>query len=324
MRYEKDFSMKWGISPARIWKVLKESFKGFSKDKVAKLSGSLAYSTVFSMGPMLVVLIALCGLFLEREAIEGKVYSTMQGFVGHDTAAQLQEMIRNAGNGQKSKTAAIIGVITLLIGATSVFAEIQDSVNTIWGLKPKPRRGWVLMLKNRFLSFSVIVSLGFILLVSLVLSTVIEGLSLRLQAFFPDVAVAFVYVFNLVITLSVSVFIFGVIFKVLPDAEIRWKHVFVGALVTAILFMLGKAAIGIYISSTKVGSTYGAAGSLVVLLVWVYYSSFILYFGAEFTRAFAVEFGAPIHPNSYAVTVEQVEVEKGSKVVEEKPKDSGT
>lgn len=314
--------MKWGITPARLWKVLKASFEGFSKDRVAKLSGSLAYSTVFSMGPMLVVLIALCGLFLEREAIEGRIYGTLQGFVGSDTAAQLQEMIRNAGNGQKSKTAAIVGVITLLIGATSVFAEIQDSVNTIWGLKPKPRRGWVLMLKNRFLSFSVIVSLGFILLVSLVLSSIIEVLSLRLQAAFPDTAVAVVYVFNMIVTLFVSVFVFGVIFKVLPDAEITWKHVFTGALVTAILFMIGKAAIGLYISSTQVGSTYGAAGALVVLLVWVYYSSIILYFGAEFTRAYAVEFGAPIHPSPYAVTVEEVEVERGSKVVDEKPKNS--
>lgn len=312
--------MSGKFSFGRLWKVLKMSFKGVGDDRVTKLSGSLAYSTVFSMGPMLVVLIALCGLFLEREAVEGQIYATLQGFVGKDTAAQLQEVIKHAGDGNKSKTAAIIGGITLLIGATTVFAEIQDSVNMIWGLKPKPRRGWAKMLKNRFLSFSVIISLGFILLVSLVMSALIEGLSNRLQAAFPDVTVVLVYIFNLTLTLVISTFVFAVIFKVLPDAEIRWKDVLTGSVVTAILFMIGKAAIGFYISGTKVGSTYGAAGSLVILLVWVYYSSIILYFGAEFTKAYAVEFGAPIHPSPYAVTMQQVEVEKGSRVVEENPK----
>lgn len=310
--------MKKKLSVKGIWEVLKNAFTGFSDDKVTKLSGSLAYYTVFSMGPLLVVIISLCGIFLGREAIEGKVYEVLNGFVGSDTAAQLQEIIRNASLGNKSTIAAIIGGVTLLLGATTVFAEIQDSINGIWGLKPKPKRGWVKMLQNRFLSFSVIVSLGFILLVSLAVTGIIEAISGRLQAAYPDVAVVVFYCINLLITFVVTTFIFAVIFKVLPDAMIKWKDVATGAAVTAILFMIGKFAISFYISKTNVGSTYGTAGSLVVLLVWVYYSSIILYFGAEFTKAYAIAYGSPIHPNHYAVTMQQVEVETGNASIQEK------
>jgi membrane protein len=311
-------TMKKKITAKGIWAILKESFTGFSDDKVTKLSGSLAYYTVFSMGPLLVMIISLCGLFLGREAVEGQIYATLQGFVGKDTAAQLEEIIKNAAISNKSQIAAIIGGITLLIGATTVFAEIQDSINDIWGLKPKPKRGWVKMLKNRFLSFSVIISLGFILLVSLAVSGLIEGLSNRLAAAYPDVTVIVFYIFNLLLTLAVTTFIFAVIFKVLPDAEIRWRDVVTGAIVTALLFMIGKFAIGLYVSQSNVGSTYGTAGSLVILLVWVYYSSIILYYGAEFTKAYAMQFGAPIHPSKYAVTMQQVEVETGNATVQSK------
>ena len=310
--------MKHKITAKGIWKVLKGAFTGFSDDKVTKLSGSLAYYTVFSMGPLLVVIISMCGIFLGREAVEGRVYDTLRDFIGADTAAQLQEIIKNASLGNKSKIAAIVGFVTLLVGATTVFAEIQDSINDIWGLKPKPKRGWLKLLQNRFLSFSVIIGLGFILLVSLVLTGLVEGLSGHLKALYPDVTVAVFYVVNLVLTLVVTTFTFAVIFKVLPDADIRWRDVAIGAIVTALLFMLGKFAIGLYISQSNVGSTYGTAGSLVVILVWVYYSSIILYFGAEFTKAYAMEYGAPIKPSKYAVTTKQVEVETGSKTVQAK------
>jgi membrane protein len=312
--------MRKKITFKGIIEVIKKSFSGFGDDKVTKLSGSLAYYTVFSMGPLLVVIISLCGLFLGREAVEGKVYHTLTGFVGSDTAAQLQEIIKNASIAGKSKIAAVIGTITLIIGATTVFAEIQDSINGIWGLKPKPKRGWLKMLKNRFLSFSVIISLGFLLLVSLGITTIIDGFSERLRAHFPDVTVVVFYIVNLFITLAVTALIFAVIFKVLPDAEIRWKDVAAGALATAILFMLGKFAISFYISKSNVGSTYGTAGSLVVLLLWVYYSSIILYFGAEFTKAYAVQYGSEIHPNHYAVTTKVVEVETGQQSVQKADK----
>lgn len=301
-----------------IWEVIKETFKGVSDDKVTTLSGSLAYSTVFSMGPLLIVIISLCGFFLGEESAQGKVYAVLVGFVGSDTAVQLQEIIRNASLSNKSTTAIIIGGIGLLIGATTVFAEIQDSINTIWGLKAKPKRGWLKFLQNRILSFSVIISLGFLLLVSLVLTGIIEAISQRLQAKFPDVTVAVFYVVNMLLTVGISMLIFAVIFRVLPDADIKWRDVMAGAFITSLLFMLGKFAISFYISKTKVGSTYGAAGSLVVLLVWIYYSSLILYLGAEFTKAYAVKYGSAIHPNKYAVTIKQVEVEMGKDTIQEK------
>ena len=301
-----------------VWKILKGTFNGFSEHKITKLSGSLAYYTIFSMGPLLVMIISLCGLFLAREAVEGEVFSVLHNFVGQDTAIQLQEIIKNASLAGKSKIAAIIGGITLLIGATTVFGEIQDSINSIWGLKAKPRKGWLKMLQNRFLSFSVIVSLGFLLLVSLTISGIIEGISNGLRARYPDVTVVVFYIINLLLTLTISTIIFAVIFKVLPDARIRWRDVIAGAITTAILFMLGKFGISLYISQTKVGSTYGAAGSLVILIVWVYYSSIILYLGAEFTKAYALEYGDDIHPNDYAVTTKEVTVETGKKTVQQK------
>ncbi len=308
------------MSVKGITEVFKNAFKGVDEDRIMKLSGSLAYYTVFSMGPLLIVIISLCGLFLAKEAVEGKVYSQLTGFVGSDTAEQLQQMIKNASLAGKSKLAAIVGGITLLIGSTTVFAEIQDSINGIWGLKPKPKRGWVKFLQNRFLSFSVIVGLGFLLLVSLGISSIIDIFSGYLSDRFPDVALVLFYIINVVITLAITTLIFGVIFKVLPDATIRWKDVSAGALATALLFMLGKFGISFYISKSNVGSTYGAAGSLVVLLIWVYYSSLILYFGAELTKAYAVKYGADILPNEYAVTTKTVEVETGDSSVQTKEK----
>jgi membrane protein len=174
------------------------------------------------------------------------------------------------------------------------------------------------MLQNRFLSFSVIISLGFLLLVSLGISAIIEGLSSRLQAAYPDVAVIVFYLINVILTLVITTAIFAVIFRVLPDAEIKWKDVMAGAVTTALLFMLGKFGISFYISKASIGSTYGAAGSLVILLVWVYYSAIILYFGAEFTKAYAVKYGSEIRPNHYAVTTKQVEVETGKKSIQDK------
>jgi membrane protein len=298
------------IKVKSIWKILQQAFTGFSNDGVLKMSGSLAYSTIFSIAPLIIVIIFLADLFFGREAIEGTVYGQIEGFVGSQAAIEIQDMIRNASLSGKSKGAIVLGVITLLLGATSVFGEIQDSINRIWGLKPKPKKGWVKMLLNRLLSFSVIGSLGFILLVSLVLNTIIEALMDRLQQLFPQVTVLLAYIVNQVLILAITTFLFGVIFKVLPDALIKWKDVIVGAITTAILFMVGKFAITLYINNSSVGTAYGAAGSLVIVLLWVYYSSAILFFGAEFTKAYAATHGTRIYPNQYAVWVKVVEVEE--------------
>lgn len=303
-----------------LWQILKESFKGFGNDKIAKLSASLAYYTVFSMAPLLVVVIYFCSIFFGREAIEGTIYNQLAGFVGSDAALQLQDIIRNAAISDQGTLPAVIGIITLVVGATTVFIEIQDSINFIWGIKPKPKKGWLKMLTNRLLSMSMILTLGFLLLVSLGVTALIEGIGNRLKAAFPDVTVVIIYIINLAISFLVITGLFSLIFKVLPDAKIKWKDVIGGAIATAVLFMIGKFAISFYIGTSNVGSTYGTAGSIVVMLLWVYYSSIILYFGAEFTKAYAVKYGAAIHPNDYAVTTKQVEVETGKKTIQEKEK----
>ncbi|HVF82398.1 MAG TPA: YihY/virulence factor BrkB family protein [Flavisolibacter sp.] len=309
------------ISIKGIWKVLKKAFSGFSDDKVMKLSASLAYYTVFSIGPMIIVIIYIAGLMYGREAVEGTIFGQIKGLVGASAADQIQEMIKSAALNKEGKFAFVIGIVTLIIGATGVFAEIQDSINQIWNLKPKPKKGWLKMLTDRLLSFSVILSLGFILLVSLLLNGVLELLMDRLQKTFPNVTVVMVYITNLLITFLVISTLFAVIFKVLPDAIIKWKDVIVGSMVTAVLFMAGKFAITFYIGSTDIGGTYGAAGSLVVLLLWVYYSSVIVYFGAEFTKAYAACYGSPIHPSAIAVWVKNIEVEeKGGSLQQQEEK----
>lgn len=293
-----------------IWSILKQASTGFSNDKVLKMSGSLAYSTIFAIAPLIILIIFLADIFYGRDAIEGTVYGQISEFVGSDAASQIQNMIRNASLSGKSHGAVILGAITLLLGATSVFSEIQDSINTIWGLKPKPKRGWVKLLLNRLWSFSVIGSFGFILLVSLVVNTVIEALMNQLQRLFPQVTIVLVYIVNQVVILGISTLLFAVIFKVLPDARIKWRDVLAGAFATALLFMLGKFVITFYINHSSVGTAYGAAGSLVVILLWVYYSSAILFFGAEFTKAYAAKHGSRIYPNNYAVWIKVVEIEE--------------
>ena len=288
-----------------VGKVIIQAFKSFGEDKIPKYSASLAYTTVFSFGPLLIVIIFLCSIFFGQEATQGKIYSQMQQFVGKDAALQLQTIIQNASISNKGSFAAVIGIVTLILGATAVFAEIQDSINTIWGFKAKPKKGLWKIIRNRFLSFSVVVSLGFLLLVSLAISTILEGLSDKLKATFPDVTVVIFYILNLIISFIVITSLFAVIFKVLPDAKTKWKDIFPGALASGILFMIGKFAISFYIGKSHVGTTYGAAGSLVVLLLWVYYSAIILYLGAEFAKTWASYKGSSIRPNEYAVALKK-------------------
>lgn len=313
--------MKKKITFKGLWKVLKNCFKGFSDDKITKLSASLAYYTVFSLGPLLIVIVFLTSIFFRREAVEGTIYGQIESFVGSDAAIQLQEIIKNAAVSESGTLAAVIGIITLLIGATTVFADMQDSINSIWGLKPKPKAGWMKLVKDRLLSFGVIASLGFLLLVSLGVSAIIESLNNRLENIFPEITVTLFYIINIIITFSVITSLFMIIFKVLPDAKIKFRDVLSGSIATAILFMVGKFGITFYISKTDLGSTYGTAGSLVVILVWIYYSSIILYFGAEFTKAFAMEFGHAIHPNSYSVITQKIEVERNGESVQQVEKE---
>lgn len=297
------------LRPKNAWILLKDSFNGFIDDKALKMSASLAYYTIFSLAPMLVIVISLCGIFFGREAVQGRVYGQIQGFVGKDAAIQLQEMLKSVEFSGQTPLATVIGVVTLLIGATGMFTEMQDSLNTIWSVRAKPKRGWLKLIINRVLSFSVLVSIGFLLLVSLVINALLNVFSDRLEALLADVAVVAFYIINNLVVIGVITALFSVIFKVLPDVRIRWKDVLAGAVFTAVLFMIGKFLINTYLAQSDMGSAYGAAGSIVVILVWIYYTSAILYFGAEFTKAYAYRFGKGIEPDDDAVKIIRSEVE---------------
>lgn len=283
-----------------VWQSFKESIKEFGKDKITKLSASLAYYTVFSLAPLLVLIISISGLVFGQDAVQGNIAGQISTIIGPEAAVQVQDMIKNASLTGQSTMATIISAAVLIISATTIFGELQDSINSIWGLRKKESAGIMAMLKTRLLSFGLIASLGFILMVSLIATTVLEGMGDKLQEAFPSISFVLFYVLNLALTLGVITMLFAVIFKVLPDAKMRWGAVLPGALATAILFMLGKMAISLYVSNSDLGSSFGAASSLAVILVWVYYSSIILYFGAEFTKVYATNKGEEIIPDQYA------------------------
>src|SRR5205809_2360830 len=293
-----------------IWKILKATGSDFASCRITRMSAALAYYTIFSIAPMLILVISLSAIFYGRNAIEGSIYGEIKSFVGSDAALQIQDLIKKATVQRNNVFASGASIIALILGATSVFGEIQDSINLIWGLKAKPKRGWIKILLNRLLSFSIIVSLSFILLVSLMVSTVLDVLVNRLIQMFPGIAVYLAYGLNLLLTFLIITLLFGIIFKVLPDAKIKWRDVLTGAVTTAFLFMLGKFAISFYLGARNIGNTYGAAGSIIIILLWVYYSAIILYFGAAFTKHYAQFKGRRIYPNDYAVWTEHIEKEK--------------
>jgi membrane protein len=218
---------------------------------------------------------------------------------------EIQNMLKNVKLKNDSTFAATVGIATLLIGATGVFGEIQSSINYIWGLRAKPNRGLMKFLKNRLMSFSMIGVMGFLLIVGLIVNSVMDVLSARLIQMFPNVAVYIFYVLNLAIVFLIITTLFSVIFRTLPDGKVQWRDTIIGASATAILFMVGKFAIGLYLANTNVTSTYGAAGSIILILIWVYYSAIILYLGAEFTKVYARNYGTKIIANDYAVKIDK-------------------
>lgn len=307
------------FSPKDIWAILKQSFSDFIDNKVFKLSAALAFYTIFSLPAMLIIIISVSDIFYGRAAIEGTLYHQIAEFVGKEAAIQIQQTIRAAALSQSTYFATIVGIVTLIFGATSVFSEIQDSINYIWKLKTKPRKGmgFLKLLFNRLLSFSLVVTLGFLLLVSLLINGLMDMLITRLTSMFPQLTVVMVYAVNVIITFGITTLLFALIFKILPDARIKWRHVRAGAFTTAVLFMLGKFLIGYYLGHSKLSSTYGTAGSVIVMLLWVYYSAMILYFGAVFTHVYAAHSGSRIYPNSYAVWVQEIEVESEKSIIEQ-------
>ena len=290
------------------------------RDKVLKLSASLAYYAVFSLGPMLLVVLFISNFFWRKQAVEGRLFGHIQALVGSRVASQIQDIIRNTGIESNMTLTALIGFVTLLLAATSAFTEMQDSINIIWKLKIKEEAGWLKMLKTRLLSFILVVGLGFLLLVSMIVNGLVEALLDQLEAILSHSTVILAYVANQAVGLALTTALFAIIYKVLPDALIRWKDVAVGAVFTALLFMTGRFGITFYIRSSQVGSAYVPAGSLVVLLLWIYLSASILYFGAEFTKCYAVTYGNDIHPDKYAVIVQAVQVESREGSVQENEK----
>lgn len=286
-----------------VFTLLKNTTIAFLDDNAFKLSASLSYYTVFALGPLLIIVISLSAIVYGKEVVEGKLVEQLSGLIGTDAAMQIQNILSNAQQTHASTLGAIIGFVILFIGATGVFTEIQSSINFIWSVRAKPKKGWLKYLLNRLLSFSLIVGLGFVLLVSLVVNALLLLLSKTLSQRFPHFPVGLFNLTNSLIILTVITCLFAIIYKILPDAVISWKDAWIGSIFTAALFLLGKFLIGYYLGKSNLGVTYGAAASVVIILAWVYYSSLILYFGAEFTKIYALHSGEGIRPKQTAVFI---------------------
>ena len=295
--------MKTKKSVKKIWPLLKETFSEFNNDNGLKLSAALSYYTIFSLPPLLIIIIGLSGFFFGAEAAKGEIFWQINGLVGNDAALQIQSIIKNVKLSHSNTFATTIGVIVLLVGASGVFSEIQDSINYIWGIEAKPKRGFIRYLKNRLMSFSMIGSVSFLLMVGLVINAAMDVLNKRLAALLPDDTVFLFYTLNVLIVFFIITLLFTVIFRTLPDGKVVLRDCIIGASFTALLFMMGKFAIGAYLGQSSIASWYGAAGSVILIFVWVYYSAIILYFGAEFTKVFAVNHGQKILPNAYSVRI---------------------
>lgn len=277
----------------------KATIDEYSNNKTAKLAAALSYYTVFSIAPLLVIAIAVAGFAFGEAAAQGRIAQEIKGLVGDQGAQFVQTAIQNTNQSGGGVLATILGVITLLIGAGGTFIELQDSLDIIWKVKPKPGATVKQFLRTRLTSFGLVLAVGFLLLVSLLISAMLSALQDFLGSILPIPPFA-MQIINLVISLGVSFALFGLLFKVLPDVEISWKDVWIGALATTVLFVLGMYLISLYLGRSSVGSSYGAAGSLAIFLVWVYYSAQILYLGAEFTYVYATRFGSGAKPSVHA------------------------
>jgi membrane protein len=285
-----------------LWGVSKGAFHEFVEDKVTRLSAALAYYALFSMAPLVIIVISIAGLFFGEQAVTGQMHDQLSDFFGDQGAQTIESMMSAARKPSSSIIASIIGIVTLLIGATGVFGQLQDALNTIWEVQPKPGRGIKGFIKDRFLSLTMVLGIGFLLLISMVLSAGLAAFTGVLNNRFglpPAVA----HSLNIVVSMIVISLLFAMIFKFLPDVKIKWRDVWFGAIFTAFLFELGKFLLGFYLGRATTASAYGAAGSLVIVLMWVYYSSLILFFGAEVTQAYTKARGSQLVPSANAVPV---------------------
>ena len=285
--------------------LLKQTASEWMEDDAPTLGAALAYYTVFSLAPLLTIAIAIAAFFFGKEAAQGQIFDELRVLLGEEGGKAVEEMVQSASaQPTAGVVATIISVIILLFGASGVFGQLQASLNTIWGVKPKPGRGVLGMIQDRLLSFGFTLVVGFLLLVSLLLTAGVALVANWLGGLMPG-SETLAQILNIVLSLAMITLLFATIFKFLPDAKIAWHDVWIGAFLTALLFTAGKFALGIYLGKSGVASSYGAAGSLIVLLLWVYYSSQILFFGAEFTQVYANRFGSRVTPAEDAVPVQQ-------------------
>jgi membrane protein len=284
-----------------IVQLLKGTFKQWSEDKASRLGAAVSYYTIFSMAPLLIVVIAIAGLAFGQKAVRGELVGQIQGVVGAESAQLIQTMIANASQPSSGILASIVGVVTLLLGASGLFGELQGALNTIWEIVPRPR-GILATIRERFFSFGMVIAIAFLLLVSLVVGAGIAALGQFAGGVLPIPELALQGI-NFVVSFAIVTLLFALMYKVLPDAVIEWHDAVVGAAVTSLLFAIGQLAIGLYLGHSGAASTYGAAGSLIVVLLWVYYSAQIFFFGAEFTQVYANRFGGRIRPSASAMSL---------------------
>ena len=279
------------MKSADVWYLVTETVKEFFADNGPRLGAALAFYTALSLSPLLLVLISLAGVAFGEEAARGEIAAQIQDMIGEDGAKSVETMLASHKSAATGTLMTIVGIVTLVIGASGVFAQLQDALNTVWNVKPKEGGGILGMIRDRALAFSLVGGMAFLLLVSLVVAAVLSGIDEWLQAHLPGAAF-WIKAGNQVLSFLLTAALFAMIFKVLPHARPTWRDVRTGALLTAVLFTLGKYLIGLYLGRAAVGSAYGAAGSFVLILVWIYYSTQILLLGAEFTRVYATRFGS--------------------------------
>jgi membrane protein len=306
---ERGKSQKTTPFAVRILNLLKRTAQEWSQDKCPQLGAALAYYTVFSLAPLVLVLLAVFGLIYGgSEQARGRILDQLRYLIDPSGLKVIQDIADNAAHPKAGIVAAAIGILIALFGASGIFGQLQDALNTVWSVKPKPGQGIWGFIRARFLSFAMVGGVCFLLLVSLTVENLLRGLHNHLQSIVPGghyLGLAVFYIFDL----AIIVLLFAMIFRYLPDAKIAWRDVWTGAALTAILFVLGKFLLGLYLGSGAAGSAYGAAGSLVTLLLWIFYSAQILLFGAEFTKVYANACGSHVQPEAHAVKVERKEIE---------------
>lgn len=309
-----------------LWNITKKTFSAWNAADPFRQSAVIAYYAIFSIPALLVIIITLAGFAFGREAVQGEISDQIGQAIGESAAKQVEEMIAKAGEQKNSVWATVISIVTLMVGSTGVFAQLQVSLNQIWEVKVTASKKWLKSLKDRLFSFGLILSICFLLLVSLMLSAGLSVFSGWIKVHLQDFMLFIFRLINFVLSFGIIAVLFALMFKILPDARIRWKDVWIGSMVTSLLFALGKFALGIYFGKANPASTYGAAGSVVLLMLWVSYSCMILFFGAEFTKQFAVYFGRKIQPTADAELIvlpedKKLVVEKQAAVDKEEQKE---